>query len=194
MNRTQFTIYESFYKAIARMRKKADQADTFNAMARLALYGEEPDISMLSDTAASAMELIAPVIRAGNNKAANRIKQEQTETNENKTEQTDNKNKNKSKEKNKSKNNSYKENIKERYGEYNNVRLTAEELEKLKATYPDWEERIERLSSYMASKGDHYKSHYATIRNWANKDGIKTVNKAPAVTGTDEIKRLLGSM
>lgn len=83
---------------------------------------------------------------------------------------------------------------KERYGEYNNVKLTDEELEKLKTLFPDWEERIERLSSYIASKGDHYKSHYATIRNWANKDGIKTVNKAPAVTGTDEIKRLLGSM
>lgn len=87
-----------------------------------------------------------------------------------------------------------KENIKERYGEYKNVRLTAEELDKLKTLFPDWEERIERLSSYIASKGDHYKSHYATIRNWANKDGVKTVNKAPAVTGTDEIKRLLGSM
>lgn len=96
MERTQFTVYESFYKAIARMRKKSDQADTFLAMARLALYGEEPDIDNLPDAVGSAMELIAPVIRAGSNKAANRKnKTEQNETNENKTEQNDNKKENK---------------------------------------------------------------------------------------------------
>lgn len=61
-------------------------------------------------------------------------------------------------------------NIKHKYGEYKNVLLTDEELEKLKAEYPDWEERIERLSSYVASTGKSYKSHYATIRNWARKD------------------------
>ena len=62
---------------------------------------------------------------------------------------------------------------KHKYGEYNNVLLTDEELEKLKQEYPDWEERIERLSSYVASTGKSYKSHYATIRNWARKDGVK---------------------
>ena len=60
--------------------------------------------------------------------------------------------------------------VKHKYGEYNNVLLTDEELDKLKAEYPDWEERIERLSSYVASTGKTYKSHYATIRNWARKD------------------------
>ena len=168
MERTQFTFYESFYKAISRMKSNASKAATLDVMARLALYGEEPDMDKIPNEAASALEVIIPIIRSGNNKAANRIKQEQTKTNENKTEQTDNKNKNKSK--SKYKNNSYKENIKERYGEYNNVLLTAEEVEKLKADYPDWEKRIERLSGYIASKGDHYKSHYATIRNWASKD------------------------
>ena len=59
---------------------------------------------------------------------------------------------------------------KHKYGEYENVLLTDEELEKLKAEYPDWQERIERLSSYVASTGKAYKSHYATIRNWARKD------------------------
>ena len=60
--------------------------------------------------------------------------------------------------------------VKHKYGEYNNVLLTDEELGKLKAEYPDYEERIERLSSYVASTGKSYKSHYATIRNWARKD------------------------
>lgn len=59
---------------------------------------------------------------------------------------------------------------KHKYGEYNNVLLTDDELEKLKDEYPDYQDRIERLSSYVASTGKSYKSHYATIRNWARKD------------------------
>lgn len=59
---------------------------------------------------------------------------------------------------------------KHKYGEYNNVLLTDAEMEKLKGEYPDWQDRIERLSSYVASTGKTYKSHYATIRNWARKD------------------------
>ena len=65
--------------------------------------------------------------------------------------------------------------VKHKYGEYNNVLLTDAELEKLEAEYPDYEERIERLSSYVASTGKSYKSHYATIRNWARKDANKPV-------------------
>ena len=54
-----------------------------------------------------------------------------------------------------------------RYGEYNNVLLSDEELEKLKKEYPEqYLEMIEKLSGYMKSKGKHYKSHYATIRIW----------------------------
>lgn len=63
---------------------------------------------------------------------------------------------------------------KHKYGEYKNVLLTDEELDKLKTEYSDWEERIERLSSYVASTGKSYKSHYATIRNWARKDQERT--------------------
>lgn len=66
--------------------------------------------------------------------------------------------------------------VKHKYGEYKNVLLTDEELDKLKEEYPDWEERIERLSSYVASTGKSYKSHYATIRNWARKDEQKPQN------------------
>jgi predicted phage replisome organizer len=70
--------------------------------------------------------------------------------------------------------------VKHKYGEYNNVLLTDEELQKLKAEYSDIEERIERLSSYVASTGKKYKSHYATIRNWARKDAeTKPIRKEP---------------
>ena len=68
--------------------------------------------------------------------------------------------------------------VKHKYGEYNNVLLTDEEMEKLKTEYSDVDERIERLSSYVASTGKSYKSHYATIRNWARKDAtVKPISR-----------------
>jgi hypothetical protein len=61
-----------------------------------------------------------------------------------------------------------------KYGEYNNVLLTDEDYQKLITEFPnDYEERIERLSSYIASTGKSYKNHLATIRNWARNDNKK---------------------
>ena len=61
-----------------------------------------------------------------------------------------------------------------KYGEYNNVLLSDEDIEKLKAEFPaDWQQRIERLSGYIASTGKSYKNHLATIRNWAKRDKEK---------------------
>lgn len=57
-----------------------------------------------------------------------------------------------------------------KYGEYQNVLLSDEDLEKLKTEFLDWSDRIERLSAYMASTGKSYKNHLATIRNWARRD------------------------
>jgi hypothetical protein len=72
---------------------------------------------------------------------------------------------------------------KHKYGEYKNVLLTDEEYEKLKDEFPnDYEERIERLSSYIASKGAKYKNHLATIRNWARKDREKVAEDEMATT------------
>ena len=58
-----------------------------------------------------------------------------------------------------------------KYGTYKNVLLTDEDMEKLKSEFPDdWQNRIERLSEYIASSGKAYKNHLATIRVWAKKD------------------------
>jgi len=57
-----------------------------------------------------------------------------------------------------------------KYGQYGNVLLSDEELAKLKAEFSDWQQRIERLSEYIASSGKSYKNHLATIRAWARKD------------------------
>lgn len=56
------------------------------------------------------------------------------------------------------------------FGEYENVKLTEKEYEKLLLEITDGLDYIERLSGYIASSGKKYKSHYATIRNWYNKD------------------------
>lgn len=61
--------------------------------------------------------------------------------------------------------------VRHKYGEYKNVLLSDEDMEKLKSEFPnDYLERIERLSGYIASTGKSYKNHLATIRNWARKD------------------------
>ena len=58
-----------------------------------------------------------------------------------------------------------------KYGAYNNVLLTDEDMSKLQEEFPmDWPGRIERLSEYIASTGKKYKNHLATIRSWARKD------------------------
>ena len=72
---------------------------------------------------------------------------------------------------------------KHKYGEFNNVLLTDAELDKLKAEFPDWQDRIERLSEYIEYKGAKYKSHYVAIRVWARKDKVKN---NPQLKGTME--------
>lgn len=74
------------------------------------------------------------------------------------------------KDKNKNKN-IPKKSPRHKHGEYQNVLLSDDDLEKLKAEFPaDWDQRIQRLSEYMASSGKSYKNHLATIRNWARRD------------------------
>ena len=64
------------------------------------------------------------------------------------------------------------------HGQYNNVKLTAEDLESLMKEFPlDYQDRIERLSEYIASSGKKYKNHLATIRAWARKEKPKKQEK-----------------
>jgi hypothetical protein len=66
-------------------------------------------------------------------------------------------------------------------GEFQNVKLQEQELAKLNEAFGEdgAKELIERLSGYIASKGKKYKSHYATILNWARKDGKLGKAKPP---------------
>ena len=64
--------------------------------------------------------------------------------------------------------------LKNTYGEYNNVLLSDQELEKLKADYSNrCDDYIEKLSSYIERTGKKYKSHYATIKAWIRQDDEK---------------------
>jgi hypothetical protein len=74
--------------------------------------------------------------------------------------------------------------VRHKYGEYKNVLLSDEDLEKLKAEFPtDWEARIEKLSAYMESTGKKYKNHLATIRNWARKETKPQAQKTTSQSG-----------
>lgn len=57
------------------------------------------------------------------------------------------------------------------YGEFENVKLKKEEHQKLVENIGENNTKviIEELSSYMASKGKRYSSHYATLLNWARR-------------------------
>jgi hypothetical protein len=70
------------------------------------------------------------------------------------------------------------------YGEFENVKLTENEYEKLVDRFGELDalERIEALSSGKASKGYKYKSDYAAILSWSRKDK-KQGNKITVITG-----------
>lgn len=56
-------------------------------------------------------------------------------------------------------------------GEFKNVKLSEEELQKLNERFGEKNTQIiiEELSSYMASKGKRYSNHYATLLNWGKR-------------------------
>lgn len=60
---------------------------------------------------------------------------------------------------------------KEKYGQFSNVFLEVIEYQKLVAEYGESNSNslIEELSNYIASTGKRYKSHYATLLNWARR-------------------------
>lgn len=64
---------------------------------------------------------------------------------------------------------------KKKYGEFQNVLLTDKEYHKLEES--NLLSYIETLSRYIESTGKKYKSHYATILNWSNRDKTKEESK-----------------
>lgn len=79
-------------------------------------------------------------------------------------------------------------NIRHKYGLYKNVLFTDDDLEKLKTEFVDWEQRIERLSEYIASTGKSYKNHLATIRAWSRKENQQRKVGANGIAISNEKK------
>lgn len=69
MERAQFTFYESFYKAVQRIRDIEVRAAAYDVICAYALYGEMPDLDTLPDAVALAFELIKPNLDASRKKA-----------------------------------------------------------------------------------------------------------------------------
>ena len=83
--------------------------------------------------------------------------------------------------------------VRHKYGEYKRVLLSDEELDKLKAEFPDWEERIERLDFYMYNNKKSYTDHLATIRNWARKDKSEERERNGKAGGVNEPTQRVGT-
>ena len=75
---------------------------------------------------------------------------------------------------------------KRKYGEFKNVSLSDEEVEKLKDQYGYSASKnlVEELSSYLRSSGKRYKSHYATLLNWARRKGVEKIAPKKIVEST----------
>lgn len=81
--------------------------------------------------------------------------------------------------------------VRHKCGEYKNVLLSDQEMEKLQDEFPfDWQQRIENVSAYCASHGKTYKDYLATIRSWARKDKTNSVqdsyNKVLGMLGVED--------
>jgi len=72
-----------------------------------------------------------------------------------------------------------KEDNRMRLGEAGLVRMSHDEHQKLIDEYGQriTADFVERLHNYIGSKGDPYKNHYLTIKNWMKKDNITKDDK-----------------
>lgn len=192
MDRKVFWFLRSYYEA-AKELSKEEQAEFFMAICSYALDGVEPEIH---GVAGAMFQLARPNIEtslkrsdAGKSRKQKGNKTEtNTEQNANKTETNDEQNVNPlmsnelmsnevmnnelmSNEKVSNEKEKVKKETRHKYGEYQNVLLSDQDMEKLQNEFPfDWQERIEKVSEYCASHGKSYKDYLATIRNWAKRD------------------------
>lgn len=176
-------VFTDFARAIEPL-SDAEKGRLFVAMLEYAERGAEPDFRgnerFIWPTAKLQIDREAAFLlkQRENGGKGGRPKNptKPTETQQNPTKPTETQKSHKDKDKDKDKDNISPRKLgdiahaRHKYGQYDNVLLSDDELDKLKAEFPDWQDRIERLSEYIASTGKSYKSHLATIRAWARKD------------------------
>ena len=211
--RKAFSFYRSYYEAAKDLPTKEDQADFLMAICSYIFDGVEPEIT---GVASAMFKLAKPnldtsIKRAsvgqtgGKSKANAKQNGSKPEANDKQTESNDEANPkrymindymiNDYMINDKEKIDKKEKPQKHKYGQYQNVLLSDDEFEKLKTEFPeDWEERIERVSEYCASKGATYKNYLATIRNWARKERPKIVpvKKNDVQSGLAQALEILG--
>ena len=211
--RKAFSFYRSYYEASKDLPTKEDQADFLMAICSYIFDGVEPEIT---GVASAMFKLAKPnldtsIKRAsvgqmgGKSKANAKQNDSKPEANDKQTESNDEANPkrymindymiNDQVINEKEKIDKKEKPQRHKYGQYHNVMLSDDEMEKLKVEFPvDWEERIERVSEYCASKGATYKNYLATIRNWARKERPKIVpvKKNDVQSGLAQALEILG--
>lgn len=204
MERTQFTFYESFFRALSHIRSAESKAEAYDAICRYALYGDEPNIDEISETAAMVFELVKPNLDAsrrkaeigktGGAKSKTEAKPSKTEANGSKPKQTESKKENKKENKIEIE---YKcepptplpkpeKQPKVQFAEH--VTMTNDEYKRLLATHgeADTQRLIEILDNYKGSSGKKYTSDYRAILSWCidrlEEEKRKPVSKGPFVS------------
>ena len=213
--RKAFSFYRSYYEAAKDLPTKEDQADFLMAICSYIFDGVDPEIQGVASAMfklakpnldTSVKRANAGQIGGSNNKKQNKTKasekqnESKIEANEKQTASNDEATPkrymiNDNMINDKEKINKKEKPQKHKYGQYQNVLLSDDELEELKKEFPvDWEERIERVSEYCASKGATYKNYLATIRNWARKERPKIVpvKKNDVQSGLAQALEILG--
>ena len=187
MDRKQFTFYESFASALARIKSKAARCDAYDAICNFALYGIEPDLDSIPDAAAIAFDLIRPTLEASKRKAENGKRGGKTEANEKQTESKT--------EANRKQTVSEKENEKEKEGEIENecyiararTRFVPPTLDEVIAYCQERGNSVdaERFVSFYESNGwkvgkNPMKDWRAAVRTWErdNRPQAKTQTKS----------------
>lgn len=182
-SRTQFTFYESFYKATQRIKDPLARAQVYEAICEYALYGVVPDMNSLSDVAAIAFELVKPNLDASRKKAeAGRAggSRKQNESKSKQTEATTKQGQTRSKKENEIENKKEKENeIEIEKKSYNGrdrpparfVPPTVEEVtaycqERKNAVDPQCFVDYYTANGWVQGKGNPIKDWRATVRTW----------------------------
>ena len=90
MERKQFTFYESFYRAMRKIKNKAVRADIFDSICAYALYEVAPDEDAINPVALAIFEMARPVLDTARKKACGPAGKtaERSEEEVGKTEQT----------------------------------------------------------------------------------------------------------
>lgn len=208
--RKAFSFYRSYYEASKDLPREA-QADFLMAICAYIFDGVEPD---LQGVASAMFKLAKPTLdtsikrasagqTGGKSKANSKQADSKPEANQKQTASNDEATCkrymindymiNDQVINDKEKINKKEKPQRHKYGQYKNVLLSDDEVEKLKTEFPlDWQDRIERVSEYVASTGKKYSNFLAVIRAWAKKDRPRIVAKNDVQSGLAQALQLLG--